>query len=131
MKDLSISIISILLLFSFYSCKKDNVVQNNKDGVLLIILEQDYKNDSVMVSFNNIEIARKRVTTNFSIDVAWSSGILIKPQALYSIFVANLDSGISKEFNFSLKDTTEVDIRYDRQSNSFSYSVADHIFMRD
>lgn len=131
MKNLTISIISILLLFSYYSCKKDNGLQNTKDGVLLIILEQDYKNDSVMVSLNKTEIGRKRVTTNFSIDVAWSSGILIKPQGLYAISVANLDSGISKEFNFTLKDTTEVDIRYDRKTNSFSYSVADHIFMRD
>jgi hypothetical protein len=121
MKIISYFII-LILCFLHTSCKQPTQPIPT-DMYVSFEVESDFQDDSVEVILDDTTLMQSRVTTNYTVDLAWSSGlqklsrnnhilrfVVIEygVQKDYKIDVTNDTSTVLMDFN---KDTKEIDIR--------------------
>lgn len=117
-------------LFFLFGCKK-STEPNIKNAVLAIDLEGEFENDSVMVELNNELLLQKKVTTNYTVSAAWVSGPMEYPSGNNIIQLKIFDFNLQDNFNFNLKDTLTVKIRFDREAKKIQFSTYDGLILRD
>ncbi len=122
----------IICVMFLCSCSNDKPTQAvTKDAVLIIDLENDFNNDSVVVSLNGEVLCTERITTNYILSLAWTTGRVNRKQGKYTIDVQIPDLLVHSRFSLDLHDTMDACIKYSRADKDISCCILNHFFMRD
>ena len=126
-----------VLSLLYFNCKKSTEPVIEKENsfleytVLAIELESHFDNDSVKIELNNEIILQKRITTNYTISLAWSTILIDYPTGNHTIKVTMPDENLSNIHNFKLSDTLSVRIYYDTDNNQIEFLNTPGLILRD
>ena len=119
----------ILAFLVFTGCKQSEnpIIQYAK---LSIDIESDFQNDSVQLRLDKDEIYRGKLTTNYILGVAWSSGLKDYSVGLHILDFTITNYSLKEVYNFRLTDTLTVTIRFDRQQKLVYFRKYDGMIWR-
>jgi hypothetical protein len=83
--------------------------------VLSIDLEYDFRDDLVKVELDDVTLLQSVIATNFSIDLAWSTGPRKVSIGTHTVRVLVNTIMAHDQYQFNLVDTTTLVVRYNRQ----------------
>ncbi len=121
----------ILFLSLLFVCCGQSVDSDSHLAGLAIDVEWDFQNDSIQVEIDNDVMYSGRVTTNYSISAAWTSGLHYYPPGSHLIEFKIYDYDLMDTFRFRLEDTVTVRVRFDRQQRQITFDTYDGIILRD
>lgn len=131
MKIKSITLACFLLLLFCTTCKsKKSVGPESGDALLAIDVESDFRDDLITVELDDNILHEGKVTTNYSIVIAWSE----RNRYSLGVHVIKLtlpEKGIQRSHFFNLKDSLTILVRYDRKENKISFDEYNGFFMRE
>jgi hypothetical protein len=105
---------------------------NAKEVYVSIEVESAFQNDLVTLLLDSKTLIETRVTTNYSVDLAWSSG----PQKLsndnHVLYFAVVEYEAHKTYEIDLtNDTSTVTINFDRATKQIRFVQYKGILLRD
>lgn len=129
-----IQFVAILLLaIVSWTCKNSTGLDQDRNpakALVVLQLETDFRNDSVRVEFDSQPLFAGRVTTNFSIAIAWSSDVLTVPAGVHTVKVSVFANDIVGQVSPDLQDTMTVTANYNRQARQLEFRTYDHFILR-
>jgi hypothetical protein len=125
--------IFLLLAAMGWGCKNSievNQDESGKDALVGVQLESDFRDDSIEVEFDSRSMFVGRLSTNYSLALAWSSRLLAVPAGIHTVRVSvPVDSAAGYLFAY-MHDTTIVTVNYDRQARHLEFQTYDHSIPR-
>jgi hypothetical protein len=77
-------------------------------------------------------LAELKVTTNYTVNVAWSSGLQKLSGSHHTLLFSVVDYNVQKEFNIDLtNDTSTVVMRFNKESKFISIEQYKGLLLRD
>ena len=122
--------INLYLFLIFFACGQPTSI-DTKPAVLTIAAGEIFQNDSIQVKIDNDVMYSGRVSTNYSISAAWTSGLRDYSAGHHLIEFKIYNYNINDTFRFNLEDTLTVLVRFNRQQRHISFDTYDGIIMRD
>ena len=131
--------ITILLFITFLllACHKNsNPVwkqpeSSGETAPLAIELEWEFNNNFVRVEFDEKVIFSGRITTNYTISLAWSNGRAEYSIGHHSLKVTEVEKKISGYYEFNLTDTLSVFVRFTPNQSKFIFEQYNGFILRD
>jgi hypothetical protein len=126
-------IFGITILTLFACNEKNQITQTEQNEVYVNIeAESDFNNDSVKILLDNEALTESRITTNYTVNLAWSSG-LRKISGNDCIIHCNLiEYGITGNFKIDTRyDTSTVTIIFNRNSGQVCFNQLSGLLYRD
>ena len=121
----------IVFLFLLIGCSQTDDPKQS-DIYLNIELESGFQNDSVIVSLDDNILLEARITTDFSINVAWASGFKKLSKDDHTIQLDIVEFGIYRDFDvITLGDTTTVLFSFDRDNEQVIMNYVKGAVLRD
>ncbi len=114
-----------IVAFVLFACNEENHTTQieQKEVHVSIEAESDYNNDSVKIFLDDEVLVESRITTDYTVSLAWSSG-LRKISGNGCIIRFNLvDYGIARNYEIDMKyDTSTITINFNRNSGQISFN---------
>ena len=130
MKTLFSLLIIPFVLFQI-SCEQ-STDSAGKDVYISFDVESAFQNDSVKVQVDDRVFTKSKVTTNYTVNLAWSSGLQKLDGSTHKLIFSLIDSGIEKEFNVGVtNDTSTVVMRFNRESKLVTIEQYKGLLLRD
>lgn len=93
-----------------------------KEVLVLVDVESDFQNDLVTLFLDDKTLLESRITTNYVLSLAWSSGFLKLSNDRHSLYFAVNEFGVRDSYNVDLtNDTSTVAIRFDRSTRQIHF----------
>ena len=130
MKSLLFTVL-ITTLILFTSCEQTTGPSSSYIYVNYEI-ESAFQNDSVEVYLDNETILKSKVTTNYTINLAWSSGLQKLSRDYHLLRFKVVDFGVKMDYTVNVSnDTSTVLLRFNKDSKQISIQQIKGIFLRD
>jgi hypothetical protein len=95
-------------------------------------IESDFHDDSVKVALDEKILLESRVTTNYTISLAWSSGFQKLSRAGHTLNFAVIEYGLQRNYSIdTTNDTSTVLLRFDKSTIKISIQQIKGIVLRD
>jgi len=102
------------------------------DMYVLYEIESAFQDDAVKLTLDDRTLIESKVTTNYTISLAWSSGFQKLTRTGHIINFAVPEYGIQSDFNINaINDTSSVLIRFDKESKQISIEQIKGVILRD
>jgi hypothetical protein len=124
MKTINFFLSGIIALVLFACDEPNQPAQTaQKEVYVNIEAESDYNNDSVKVMLDDEVLVESKITTNYTIGLAWSSGLRKISRNNCRIRCNLVEHGIVNNYEISTKfDTSTITIIFNRNSGQISFS---------
>jgi hypothetical protein len=130
MKFLMLTIL-IITLISYFGCEQTTEPSSPYVYVNYEI-ESAFQNDSVEVYLDNQIILKSRVTTNYTISLAWSSGLEKLSRDYHMLRINVVDYGVKMDYPVETSnDTSTVLLRFNKDKKQISIKQIKGIYFRD
>ena len=125
-------LIVCLLLVALHSGCRESTEPSAKDVYVAFDLESAFQNDLVTMLLDDKTLLESRITTNYTISLAWSTGLKKLSNDHHSLYVALLEYGVHNSYNVDLtNDTSTVAIRFNRSTNQITFQQYKGRLLRD
>jgi len=105
---------------------------SGKDVFVKFDIEFAFQNDSIRLLLDNKILVETNVTTNYTVSLAWSSGLQKLTSGNHIVRFFILNRGIQGQFSFFTSfDTSTVAIRLAPQTNQLSFQYFKGVLLRD
>lgn len=123
--------ILIITLISYLGCEQTTGPSSSYIYVNDEI-ESAFQNDSVEVYLDNETILKSRVTTNYTISLAWSSGLQMLSKDYHLLQFKVVDYGVKMDYPVETSnDTSTVLLRFNKNTKQISIKQIKGILLRD
>ena len=123
--------ILIITLMSYFGCEQTAGPSSSYVYVNYEI-ESAFQNDSVEVYLDNLTILKSRVTTNYTISLAWSSGLQMLSKDYHLLQFKVVDYGVKMDYPVETSnDTSTVLLRFNKNTKQISIKQIKGILLRD
>lgn len=93
---------------------------------LIVELESAFENDSVTVVLDDEVLLNRRLTTDYSINMAWSSNLRVVTGARHTLHATMAEKQLSTTFTANLTaDTTSMLVEFDAPNNQLTVRQVD------
>ena len=95
-------------------------------------IESAFQDDSVKLAVDNKILVESRVTTNYTISLAWSSGWQKLSRSNHTLHFSVVDYGIQKDYAIDTSnDTSTVFLRFNKNTNQIDIEQIKGMILRD
>ncbi|MDP1677290.1 MAG: hypothetical protein Q8L88_10545 [Bacteroidota bacterium] len=130
MKMLSFLLFIIVALLVI-SCEQ-STESTGKDVYVDFDVESAFQNDLVKLQHDGKTLFESKVTTDYTISLAWSSGLQKFSGGKHVLLFSVVDYNTKKEFNIDLtNDTSTVLIRFNKESKLITIEQHNGRMLRD
>jgi hypothetical protein len=122
------------IIFTLFACNEQNqITQTGQNEVYVNIeAESDFNNDSAKILLGNEALTESRITTNYTVNLAWSSGLRKISGNDCIIQCSLVEYGITRNFKIDTRyDTSTVTITLNRNSGQISFNQFSGLPYRD
>ena len=128
LRVLSLIVLAILL----QSGCSESTQPNAKDVYVSIEVESAFQNDLMTLLLDSKTLVEAQVTTNYTVDLAWSSGLQKLSNDNHVLYFAVVEYAAHKAYEIDLKnDTSTVTINFDRATKQIRFVQYKGILLRD
>jgi hypothetical protein len=126
-----IFIVSLITLISQTGCKQ--TTESSSSGIFVSYeVESAFQNDSVKVALDDKTLLESRVTTNYTISLAWSSGLQKLSRDNHFLHFGVVEYGVQKDYRIdTANDTSTVLLRFDKSTKQISFQQIRGRIFRD
>ena len=97
-----------------------------------IEIESAFQDDSVKLTLNNNILLESRVTTDYTISLAWSSGLKKLSRSNHTLHFVVIEYGLHREYTIStVNDTSTVLLCFDKNTKQINIKQIKGIVLRD
>lgn len=117
-----------------FACDESNQPTQITQKEVYINIEADsgYENDSVKVMLDDEVLVESRITTNYTISLAWSSGLRKISRNNCKIQCNLIEYGIVRNYEIDTKyDTSTITIVFNRNTGQISFNQYKGIMYRE
>lgn len=126
-----ILIISFIFLGLLSGCEQ-YVEPASPDFFISLAVESDFQNDLVELSLDNLPVLKSRVTTNYTVSLAWTSGLLKLSRNNHELEFAVPEYGVKERYSIDVtNDTSTVLIRFEKNNKQILINQVKGIILRD
>ena len=130
-RHVKIFIAFLPLLFLQSGCKQATEPKASNVYVNFEI-EIDFHDDSVKVALDDKILLESRVTTDYTISLAWSSGFRMLSRAAHNLFFTVVEYDVQIHYLFDVtNDTSTVLMRFDKSTKKISIQQIKGVVLRD
>jgi len=130
-RQVKIFIAFLLLLFSQSGCKQATEPKAS-DIYVNFEIEIDFHNDSVKVALDDKILLESRVTTDYTISLAWSSEFQRLSRAAHNLFFTVVEYDVQSHYLIdTTNDTSTVLLRFDKITKKISIHQIKGVVLRD
>jgi hypothetical protein len=130
-KQLRIFLAFLLLLFLQSGCKQATEPKAS-DIYVNFEIESDFNDDSVKVALDDKILLESRVTTDYTISLAWSSGFQKLSRIAHNLFFTVVEYDAQSHFLIdATNDTSTVLMRFDKSTKKISIQQLKGVVLRD
>jgi hypothetical protein len=105
---------------------------NAKEVYVSIEVESAFQNDLVTLLLDSKTLVEAQVTTNYTVDLAWSSGLQKLSNDNHVLYFAVVEYEAHKTYEIDLtNDTSTVTINFDRATKQIRFVQYKGILLRD
>jgi len=123
--------VSLTLLISQNGCKQ-TTEPASLDMYVLYEIESAFQEDSVKLTLDDKILLESKVTTNYTVSLAWSSGLQKLSRTSHKINFAVVEYGVERDFYIeATNDTSSVLIRFDKETELISFQQIRGKILRD
>jgi hypothetical protein len=95
-------------------------------------IESAFQDDSVEVNFDDTMLMKSRVTTNYTVDLAWSSGLQKLSRNDHLLRFAVIEYGVQKDYTLDVtNDTSTVLMDFNKDTKKIDIRQFKGSFLRD
>ena len=95
-------------------------------------IESAFQEDSVKLAVDNEILVEARVTTNLTINLAWSSGLQKLSKSSHTLHFSVVDYGVQKDYVIDTSnDTSTVLLRFNKSTNQINIEQIKGRILRD
>ena len=95
-------------------------------------VESAFQNDLVTLLLDSKTLLESRVSTNYTVDLAWSSGLRKLSNDNHTLYFAVIEYGAHNTYKIDLaNDTSTVTINFDRPTKQIRFVQYKGILLRD
>ncbi len=126
--------ISIISFISQTGCKQatESTNQSASDMYMSYEIESAFENDSVTFSVDNKTLLESRITTDYTINLAWSSGLQRISRNSHTLHLAVVEYAVQKDYTVdTIYDTSTVLLRFDKAAKQISVQQIKGRLLRD
>jgi hypothetical protein len=99
---------------------------DSTEHFLIVELESAFENDSVTVVLDDEVLLNRRVTTDYSINMAWSSNLRVVTGVRHTLHATMAEKQLSTTFTANLTaDTTSMLVEFDAPNNQLTVRQVD------
>jgi hypothetical protein len=103
-----------------------------RDTYVSIEVEAAFQNDLVTLLLDSKPLLESRITTNYTIDLAWSQGLQKLSNDTHVLYFSVIEFGAHDTYQIDrTNDTSTVTINFDRSTNQIRFSQYKGIVLRD
>jgi hypothetical protein len=127
------TIFLIILVTLFLNSGCDKGVEPNTSYIFVNFeIESAFQNDYVIFALDRKVLLDSRVTTNYTIGLAWSSGLLKISKDNHIVHFSVVEYGVQKDYRVgTLNDTSTVLLRFDKSTKQIILEQFKGIILRD
>ncbi|MCX6145539.1 MAG: hypothetical protein NTZ35_20215 [Ignavibacteriales bacterium] len=130
MKPILLSLIALAVFWQ--SGCSESTQPNAKEIFVSIEVESAFQNDLVRLHLNNETLLESRVTTNYSVSLAWSSGLRKLSNDTQFLYFEVTEYGANNGYRIDLtNDTSTVTINFDKSTRQIRFAQYKGILLRD
>lgn len=114
-----------IAIFALFACNESNqpTQTEQKEVYVNIEAESDYNNDSVKIMLNDEVLVESKITTNYTVSLAWSSGLRKISGNNCRIQCDLVEYGIVGNYKIDTKyDTSTITIIFNRNSGQITFN---------
>jgi hypothetical protein len=105
---------------------------NAKEVFVSIEVESAFQNDFVTLLLDSKTLLESRITTNYTVDLAWSTGLQKLSNDSHTLYFAVAEFGAHNTYQIDLaNDTSSVTINFDRATKQIRFFQYKGILLRD
>jgi hypothetical protein len=122
----------IVLAVLLQSGCSESTQPNAREVYVSIEVESAFQNDLVTLLLDSKTLVEAPITTNYTIDLAWSSGLEKLSNDNHVLYFAVLEYAAHKAYEIDLaNDTSTVTINFDRSTKQIRFVQYKGILLRD
>jgi len=130
MKSMLLSLIALVV--SWQSGCSESTQSNAKDIFISIEVESAFQNDLVTLLLDGKTLLESRVTTNYTVSLAWSGGLQKLSNDNHMLYFAVIEYTAHNTYEIDLKDdTSTVTINFDKSTKQIRFQQYKGILLRD
>lgn len=123
---------SVTVLVSCQPGCRESAGPNSRDVFVSFEVESAFQNDFVTLLLDSKTLLESRVTTNYSIGLAWSSGLQKLSNDAHILYFAVNYYGAHNTYTIDLtNDTSTVTINFDRSTKMVRFQQYKGILLRE
>jgi hypothetical protein len=118
------------IIISLIGCKQ--TTEPTEDILVIYEAESDFQNDFVKVALDKEILLEKRITTDYTISLAWSSGVKSLSREDHILHFEVVEYRVKKDYKIDTKnDTSTVLLRFDKSTKQISIEQIKGRILRD
>ena len=111
---------------------RESTQPSAKDVYIAFDVESAFQNDLVTILLDDKTLLESRITTNYTVSLAWSSGLKKLSSDHHSLYFSAVEYGVHNSYNVDLaNDTSTVTIRFDKLTKQIRFQQYKGRLMRD
>jgi hypothetical protein len=119
------------MLISQIACEQ-TTESISSDIYVNIEIESAFQDDSVKLTLDNNILLEGRVTTDYTISLAWSSGLKKISRSHHTLHFAVVEFGMHGDYSIStVNDTSTVLLRFDKSTKQITIKQIKGVILRD
>jgi hypothetical protein len=121
----------LTMLISQIACEQ-TTESISSDIYVNIEIESAFQDDSVKLTLDNNILLEGRVTTDYTISLAWSSGLKKISRSHHTLHFAVVEFGMHGDYSIStVNDTSTVLLRFDKSTKQITIKQIKGVILRD
>ena len=126
-----ITLFSALLLLMFNASCKHSTEPTAPDIYVSFDVQSTFQNDAVRLALDNKLLLDSPVTTNYSIALAWSSGLKKLSRTMHWLSFSVVDYGVQKSYQVDVtNDTSTVLVDFNKDTKQIRFQQMKGIIHR-
>jgi len=122
----------IALVLSWQSGCSESTQSTAKDVYVSLEVESAFQNDLVTLLLDSKTLLESRVTTNYTVSLAWSSGLQKLSNDNHMLYFAVIEYAAHNTYEINLaNDTSTVTINFDKSTRQIRFQQYKGILLRD
>jgi hypothetical protein len=122
----------IALVVSWQSGCSESTQSTAKDVYVSFEVESAFQNDLVTLLLDSKTLVEARVTTNYTVGLAWSSGLQKLTSENHTLYFSVIEYAAHNTYKIDLaNDTSTVTINFDRATKQIRFVQYKGILLRD
>ena len=126
--------VSLISLITQAGCKQatESTTPITSDVYVSYEIESAFQNDSVKFTLDDKNLLESRITTNYTVSLAWSSGLQKLSRSSHTLHFAVVEYGVQKDYLIdTTNDTSTVLLGFDKTTKQISVRQIKGRFLRD